>query len=170
VDATRTVFVPDSAVNVSVASMELLRGQIANLGAGGRLSIPIDLLRLVEWWEDAPVDVMAELSRAGLVRIFLASEANALIQVLMDEISEQPNDTQFEALSIVADRYRPLKLYSDGRLRLTKETCSILDTVLGQQGAFFVQPFRRHLEILTLGFRAERLAATTLTTSIKISS
>jgi|SRR5580704_14205676 hypothetical protein len=148
--------------------MTVTKGQIANLGEGGRLSIPIDVLRAVDWWDSTSVDVMSELCRFGLFRVYLADEAGPLINALFSEISERPHDVQSETFSIAADRYRPLKLYEDGRLRLTKEICSLLGVLLGQPAILFVQPFPRFLEIMTLQFRADRLASTASSTSIII--
>jgi len=148
--------------------MDLVRGQIAKLGEDGRLSIPIDVLRGVRWWDTTPLDVIAELCRSGLIRIHLASEAEPLIAGLLADIPDAPGQSQSEIASIVSDRYRPLKLYADGRLRLNKEVCSLLEISLGQNATLFVQPFKSFLEITTLQFRANRLLATASLTSITV--
>ncbi len=150
--------------------MSLIRGQIANFGEDGRVSIPIDVLRAVRWWEATSFDVVAELCRAGFIRIYLASVAEPLIAALLSDISDSPDQSTSEIASVVSDRYRPLKLYGDGRLRLTKEVCSILGIRLGEHATVFVQPFNSWLEIMSLQFRADRLLTTASSTSIKVPS
>jgi hypothetical protein len=135
----------------------------------GRLSIPIDALRAVEWWKSASVDVIAELVRPRLIRVYLANEAQPLIDSLLHEISERPAPANSDATAIVVDRYRTLKLYADGRLRFTKEVCALLAFQLGEHSTLFVQPFRKHLEAMTLEFRAQRLIQTSPSTSITVS-
>ena len=150
--------------------MNITPGQTAKVDEEGRLSIPIDALRAVEWWKSASVEVIAELVRPGLIRVYLAKEAQLLINSLLNEISERPEPTKHETTAIVMDRYRPLKLYADGRLRFTKEVCSLLAFQLGDHVTLFVQPFRKYLEAMTLEFRAERLIQTASSTSITVSS
>jgi hypothetical protein len=145
-----------------------LPGQLANVGASDRLSIPIDVLRSVEWWGDAPTEVVAELVREGLIRIYLKSEAAPMVEVLAGEISALPPEIQFERMAILADRYRPLKLYGDGRLRFTKETAQMLGFVLGERPTLFVQGFAKGLEILSLAYRMRRLAVDANTTAIML--
>jgi hypothetical protein len=150
--------------------MDLVRGQIAGLAEDGRLSIPMDALRAIRWWEPVPLDVIAELCRVGLIRIHLASEVEPLVAALLSDISESHDQPSMEIASVVSDRYRPLKLYADGRLRLTKEVCSLFEIRLGEKVTLFVQPFKSWLEIMTLQFRADRLLTTASLTSIKTSS
>src|SRR5690349_2362810 len=128
-------------------------GQLANLGESDRLSIPMDVLRMVEWWTAKPTDVLAELVHGGLIRVYLAEEATPVVHALADELAELPPEVRFERTAILADRYRPLKLYGDGRLRFTKETAHILGFALGDRPTLFVQSFTKGLEILTLDFR-----------------
>jgi hypothetical protein len=141
-------------------------GQLANMDGSSRLSIPKDVLRAIDWWENKSVDVLAELVQAGLIRIYLAAEATPMVEALAENIAEMPPEVRFERMAILADRYRPLKLYSDGRLRFTKETAQILGFSLGERPMLFVQPFPKGLEILSLAFRAERLQQSSESTSI----
>jgi hypothetical protein len=87
----------------------------------------------------------------------------------LHEISERPAPANSDATAIVVDRYRTLKLYADGRLRFTKEVCALLAFQLGEHSTLFVQPFRKHLEAMTLEFRAQRLIQTSPSTSITVS-
>jgi hypothetical protein len=141
-------------------------GQLANMDGSSRLSIPKDVLRAIDWWENKSVDVLAELVQAGLIRIYLAAEATPMVEALAEDIAEMPPDVRFERTAILADRYRPLKLYSDGRLRFTKEAAQILGFSLGERPTLFVQAFPKGLEILSLTFRAERLQQSSESTSI----
>jgi hypothetical protein len=141
-------------------------GQLANMDGSSRLSIPKDVLRAIDWWENKSVDVLAELVQAGLIRIYLAAEATPMVEALAEDIAEMPPDVRFERTAILADRYRPLKLYSDGRLRFTKEAAQILGFSLGERPTLFVQAFPKGLEILSLAFRAERLQQSSESTSI----
>jgi hypothetical protein len=141
-------------------------GQLANIGESDRLSIPVDVLRTVEWWKDKPVDVLSESVHEGLLRIYLESEASPMVKALLEELDGLPAEIRFERLALVADRYRPLKLYGDGRLRFTKETAHILGFSLGERPRLFVQSFSKGLEILSLAFRLERLRKDEGTTSI----
>ena len=56
-------------------------GQLAHIGVSDRLSIPVEVLRAVEWWEDQSVEVLAELVQEGLIRIYLAREATPLVRI-----------------------------------------------------------------------------------------
>lgn len=141
-------------------------GQLAQIGVSDRLSIPVEVLRAVEWWADQPAEVLAELVHEGLIRIYLAREAMPMVEALADELAALPTEVRFEHMAILADRYRPLKLYGDGRLRFTKETAQILGFNLGERPTLFVQSFPKGLEILSLAFRLERLRTTMGSTSI----
>jgi hypothetical protein len=136
------------------------------VGVSYRLSIPVELLRAVEWWEDQPAEVLAELVHEGLIRIYLAREAMPLVEALADQLSALPPEIRFERMAILADRYRTLKLYGDGRLRFTKETAQILGFELGERPTLFVQSFHKGLEILSLAFRLKRLRSDAESTSI----
>ena len=85
------------------------------MDASNRLSIPVNVLRAVEWWEGKPAEVLAESVHEGLIRLYLAREAAPLVEALIEELAELPATVRFERAAIFADRYRPLKLYGDGR-------------------------------------------------------
>jgi len=144
----------------------LVPGQLANMGVSDRLSVPVDVLRGVEWWADKSVAVLAETDREGLIRGYLASEAGPMVEALAEELAGLSAELRFERSMILADRYRPLKLYGDGRLRLTKETSQTLGFSLGDRPSLFVQAFPKGIEILSLAFRNERLGNEVAATSI----
>lgn len=146
----------------------LSAGHIANVDASERLCVPLDALRAVEWWDAKPVDVVAEIVQPGLVRVYLAAEALPMIAKLKSQLNELPIEARTEHLAAIADRYRALKLYGEGRLRITKEVAQILGFVLGERPSFFVQPLTSCFEILSLEFRAARLAKTIELTSINL--
>jgi hypothetical protein len=141
-------------------------GQLAKMDGSDRLCIPVDVLRAIEWWDDKPVDVFVELVQAGLIRIYLGGEARPMVEALIENMTGLPPNIRFERMAILSDRYRPLKLYADGRLRLTKETTQILGFSLGSRTTLFVSPFRKGLEIMSLSFREERLEKNLESTSI----
>lgn len=148
--------------------MLLQTGQLANMGTGDRLSIPMDVLRMTEWWKNESAEVLSELVQEGLIRIYLAREAKPMVEALMDELAGLPPEVRFERAAIVADRYRPLKLYGDGRLRFTKEVARVLGFSLGEQLTLYVQAFPKGVEILSLSFRLERLRKGLDSTSIML--
>jgi hypothetical protein len=141
-------------------------GQLARVDGSNRLSIPVEVLRAVEWWEDQTARVLAELVHESLIRIYLARDAEPMVEALAHEFGELPPEIRFERMALLADRYRPLQLYKDGRLRFTKETAQVLGFNLGDQPTLFVQSFPKGLEILTLPLRLERLRASAESTSI----
>lgn len=141
-------------------------GQLANMGEGDRLSIPVDVLRSVEWWEDKSADVLTELVHEGLIRVYLAREAVPIVEALVEELAGLPLELRSEREAIIADRYRPLKLYADGRLRFTKEVAQVLGFTLGERPTLFVQAFPKGLQILSLPVRLERLRRSADATSI----
>jgi len=143
-------------------------GQLAHIGVSDRLSIPVEVLRSVEWWDHQPADVLAELVHEGLIRIYLAREATPMVEALANEFTALPPEIRFVRMAILADRYRPLKLYGDGRLRFTKETAQILGFNLGERPTLFVQAFPKGLEILSLAFRHQRLRTEAEVTSIQL--
>lgn len=138
------------------------------MDASNRLSIPVNVLRAVEWWEGKPAEVLAESVHEGLIRLYLAREAAPLVEALIEELAELPATVRFERAAIFADRYRPLKLYGDGQLRFTKETTQVLGFALGERPTLFVQSFPKGLEILSLPFRLQRLQADLDATSIRL--
>lgn len=138
----------------------LTPGEIAHFDKTGRLTVPLDLLRSVKWWKQKPEDVVAELVEEGLIRVYLADEAEPLIGALQTGFKQLPPETMFDHIAALADRYRPLKLYGDGRLRVTKDVAAVLGFVLGQQPTVYVQPFPRGFEVMTLRYRASRLKQT----------
>jgi hypothetical protein len=154
---------PDTAV-----TGRLRAGQLAKIDGSDRLSVPLEVLRATDWWADKPVDVVAEIVHEGLIRVYLAQEATPLVEALSNDLADLPGDLRFERMAVLADRYRPLKLYGDGRLRFTKETAQILGFALGERPTLFVQPFPKGFEILSLRFRAERLQRNTGSTSLSL--
>jgi hypothetical protein len=143
-------------------------GELARIGTSDRLSIPVEVLRAVEWWDGKSVEVLGESVHEGLVRIYLAREAEPLVQSLIGELSELPPAIRFDRTAVIADRYRRLKLSSDGRLQFTKETAHVLGFSLGERPVLFVQAFPKGLEILSLTLRLERLRTEVDATSIQL--
>lgn len=67
------------------------------------------------------------------------------------------SDSDHVERAVIADRYRELALYADGRLRLTKEICPWLGFHLGLQTELYVQPFPYGLEVMSQEHRFARL-------------
>lgn len=133
-------------------------GKLAKVDHEDRLSIPLPLLRSVEWWNDESAETIAELvSSRGLVRLYLAELAEPTIQTLASDLAELGAEDEFVLSGALADRFRPLKLYADGRLRFTKEVAQILGFSLGDEPTLFVQNFPAGLEIMSLDYRAKIL-------------
>ena len=143
---------PDGSVSGST------EGCIANIDRLGRLAIPIGLLRALPWWKDATRDVLVELLCPGLVRLFGTDNANLSIaehrSAYEPDLAEQALD--FE--QVLADRYRLLKAYSDGRVTLTREVAFLLGIPQKEPTTLFVQSFNSGLSIMSLEFRSRRLA------------
>jgi hypothetical protein len=119
----------------------------------------MDLLRAVPWWTGQTTEITAELVMSGYIRIFATSEAGPLVEALASDLNAMPKQASFEDAQIMQDRYRSLKLYSDGRLRFTKEIAIMLGFKLGDRPSLFVQNFAKGLEIMTLSFREQRLTS-----------
>lgn len=116
------------------------------------------ILGTLSWWKRETTKVTAELVQAGVVRIYAGLVVRPMIDELIRVASGLPKLAAAEQLSIIADRYRELSLYSDSRLRLTKEIAALLGFPLGQRSTVFVQPFLDGIEILSLEVRHQRLA------------
>jgi hypothetical protein len=110
--------------------------------------------------------VLAELVHEGLIRIYLEQEAAPRVEALRGELAALPPGVRFAQEAVLSDRYRRLKLYADGRLRLTKEVAQVLGFNLGERITLFVQPFQKGLEILSLSYRLERLRSDAEASSI----
>jgi hypothetical protein len=143
---------PDSSVTGAV------EGALANIDGQGRLAIPIHLLRAVCWWRDVSRDVLAELHRPGLVRIFAADGIGSTLAGHHAEHDGGDLERVLEFEQVLADRYRILKLYGDGRLTVTREVAELLDVDPGQPDRLFAQSFDAGLSLMSLAFRRDRLA------------
>jgi hypothetical protein len=128
----------------------------------------MELLRTIEWWQKRATAVLAELVQPGLVRLYSAKEATPLVGTVARKFASRSVDAhvRFESLQALADRYRQLKLYSDGRVRFTKEVASILEFNLGEKPTLYMQPFGKGLEVMSLSFRERRLLDLIDTTTI----
>jgi hypothetical protein len=121
----------------------------------GRLSVPVRVLRSTAWWTGESREVVAELTRPGVVRLFDADFAQ---ERLSDVLRDWPGADGLEFKLVMADRYRRLKLYSDGRLTLTQEVLSTLREEPGQLSQLFAEGSSTAVELMTLRIRNERLA------------
>ena len=133
----------------------LTPGEIAKVDKKGRLAIPVAVLKAVSWWAGKSGHVTGELTRKGLIRVFPDSAMGAALSNVEREVSR--SDADYIAKAVVADRYRELALYEEGRLYLTKEVCPWLGFKLGDAAELFAQPFHYGIEVMTMEHRFERL-------------
>jgi hypothetical protein len=127
----------------------LIPGEIAKVDKQGRVAIPVRVLKAVTWWVGESGSVTAELTRRGLLRIFPDSAmvtARGVVESRPDE-----SDADYITRAVLADRYRRLALYKEGRLYLTEEVCPWLDFKLGDVTELFAQPFPYGIEIMSNG-------------------
>ena len=143
-------------------------GLLANVDPEDRLTIPADVLRVVRWWSKKPIDVTAELVETGLIRVYPTEEARPLIARLISDVSKRgyTREAQFERVQVIGDRYRTLKMYGDGRVRFVKEVAMLLGFSLGDQPTLYVQAFPAGFEIMSIAYRADRLAKLADSTTI----
>lgn len=134
----------------------LIPGEIAKVDKQGRVAIPVRVLKAVTWWVGESGDITAELTRRGLLRIFPDSAmvtARGVVESRPDE-----SDADYITRAVLADRYRGLALYKEGRLYLTEEVCPWLGFKLGDVTELFAQPFHYGIEIMSMEHRFGRLA------------
>ena len=148
--------------------MQLKAGQLANMTTQKRLNIHAETLAAVEWWGSKPVEVTAELVEAGLIRVYLATEAAPMIEELKSELQNLLPQLRFDRAVVLADRYRSLTLAGNGQLALGQEVIKFLGFSEHELPTLFVQPFPTGLEIMTLDHRSKRLARTAEGTSIEL--
>jgi DNA-binding transcriptional regulator/RsmH inhibitor MraZ len=133
----------------------LIPGEIAKVDKKGRLAIPVRVLKAVSWWAGRSGHVTSELTRKGLIRIFPDSAMAAALRNVEPDASDSEAD--YIARAVIADRYRELALYEEGRLYLTKEICPWLGFRLGEVGELFAQPFHYGIEVMSMEHRFGRL-------------
>ena len=133
----------------------LTPGENAKVDKKGRLAIPAAVLKAVSWWSDYKGGrVTGELTRKGLMRVFPDS---AVRSALAAGNGDPSSDADYVANAVMADRYRDLALYKEGRLYLTKEVCPWLGFGLGETAELFAQPFPYGIEVMSMEHRFERL-------------
>lgn len=144
------------------------QGQIGSVDSSDRVSVPSDILKSTGWWTGRALDAMSELAEPGLIRIFAIEAAMPLIEETVAQIERSVTNPgiRFTQLQVLHDRYRKLKLYSDGRLRFTREVASVLGFQLGGEPQLYVQPCNKGFEIMSLPFREKRLLQGSSATTI----
>jgi hypothetical protein len=133
----------------------LTPGQLAKADQQGRVTIPLDVLKGVGWWTGARVRVTGELTRRGLLRVYTDSVVNSTIS--SNDDGNITSAAGYIAQAVLADRYRALALYGDGRLRLTKEVCAWLGFSLGEKRDLYCQSSQYFLEVMSMEHRFQRL-------------
>lgn len=147
------MFLPDSAKSVPADGFS----QICSVDVEDRLTIPAAMLREMPWWEDASCEVICEMACLGLVRITGLTSALEKIDALKDSRVKGPS-AQHDRQMALLDKFRPLKLYKDGRLRLTAEVMSCLEFETEAQPRLYVQKSAQAIEILSFAYWVRRLS------------
>lgn len=113
------------------------------------------------WKIDAEkIELIVELFAPGRVRFHEKDEIAPLLkrkrEVLLEQASEDPS--AWQALSALADKYRPTSLYADGRVRLNEEVAVFLGYAPPERPYLYVRAWTGYQEVMTLERRNELLA------------
>jgi hypothetical protein len=134
-------------------------GELANVDRDGRLQVPSDVLKAVDWWSGKTLRVCAELTYKGLLRVYPSSAVHEVLKA--GDHENLTTEAAYIARAASADRYRELSLYGpECRLRLTKEICPWLGFNLGQPATLYAQAFSYGLEVMSMDHRFSRLIET----------
>ena len=124
-----------------------------------RVSIPKEMLKALNWTVTAgSLSVVAEVRPAGRIRLLELSRVEERLGAVRERIQELGGQEEIDqALSALADRYRVVKLYPEGRVHLTAPVHAALDEALRPISVMVELVANRSIEILTLSARNERL-------------
>ncbi len=124
-----------------------------------RLSIPKEMLRAMNWVvAKGSVTVFAEVRAVGRVRLLESSRVEERLGAVRERVEELGSRDEIDqALSALADRYRPVKLYPEGRVHLTEPVHAALEETLAPVSVIVELVANRSIEILCLRARNERL-------------
>ena len=141
---------PDSA------ETEVGYAHLVKVDTTSRVSIPVPLLGQMGWWKNEAMDVVAELAAPGIIRVTSAKLAEPLIAELL-ETAHPDTDGDHDRLMALRDKFRRLRLYKDGRLRLTQEVALLLRVAAAGDSHLLAQISHRSLEIMAPPFWEDRL-------------
>lgn len=137
-----------------------LAGAIRALDRDHRVSIPKELLKAMRWSvAKGSLQVVAEIREPGRVRLLEPGRVDERLAAIHERIQElSSQDEVDQALSALADRYRPVKLYPEGRVHLTEPVHAVFDPTLAPVSVLVELVANKGIEILSLGTRNDRLS------------
>lgn len=132
---------------------------LRSLDRDHRVSIPKEMLKVLNWTVTAgSLSVVAEVRAVGRVLLLESSRVEERLGAVRERIQELGSQVEIDqALSALADRYRAVKLYPEGRVHLTAPVHAALDETLGPISVMVGLVANRSIEILSFKARNERL-------------
>jgi len=128
----------------------------AKVGSSDRLSIPLPLLRMMDWWTAVPTTVLGELVEPGLMRLCGLADAEPILADIT-QAARNGDEDRHDRWMAFRDKFRLLSLYKDGRLLLTQETLWLFDLPPKEPWYVYVQAAGRTIEVMSEKFRLARL-------------
>lgn len=141
-----------------------MSGSLASIDVNGRVTVSVELIAVIGWRRGKKLAVMAELGEFGLVNIYRADALDLHIRNLRQSVGDIEGPGRRDAENVLADRYRTLTIYSDGRLQLTREVASWLGFYpFPETNAYlFAEPHAPGLALMTLDRRVSRASRVAL--------
>lgn len=146
--------IPNGSIQLDIA------GSIRALDRDHRVSIPKELLKAMNWSvAKGSLQVIAEIRGLGRVRLLEPSRVEERLAAIHERIQElHTQDEIDQALGALADRYRPVRLYPEGRVHLTEPVHAVIEPTLAPVSVLVELVATKGIEILSLGTRNDRLS------------
>ena len=126
---------------------------------GYKVHIPKDCMELISWPLGSPVELIAELFKAGCVRLHLKSEVLPKILARRAEIQSSNPPNSLELLGVINDRYNEVSLYTKGghSVEFKKRVVVYLGLLPSDEQQLFVEGTKETIDIMSLTYRNARL-------------
>ena len=133
-------------------------GAFATL-TGYKVHIPKDCMELISWPLDSPVELIAELVKAGCVRLHLRSEILQKIKARRAEVQRSNAPNRLELLGAIDDKYNEVSLYTKGghSVEFKKRVVVYLGVLPNDDQQLFVEGTKETIDIMSLTYRNDRL-------------
>ena len=136
-----------------------MAGSIVSVDGNGRVTLVAGLAVAVGWTRQKHI-VTAELVEPGIFRVYDRDRLAPHVASLLAQADDLDVPLRMESKAALADRYRDLTLYADGRLQLTKEVAAWVGyyPFPVTPAHLFAEAFALGIAVMTPERRASRMA------------
>lgn len=136
----------------------LFLSDVMQLGDDNKLSFPARLLHVVEWATGSNnKNLIADLVEPGHIRFHFHDDLSDRLDDFREELSKADDPESMAKLAVLEDRYRPLTLYKDRRVRLGEALLVFLGITPPERPYLFIQASKRVIDVMNLEIRNRRI-------------